>query len=192
MARSRILFLACFGLAATLVSGEDYICRLQTDADNQLHADFGHWGWEADKYELWGTHSNRLIPVYTFGTRGAGERIDLNSYAGDHSPYRRAEELQRLYGQVPHGTLNPQADYCDQTNIADLQRAALAAGKKQIFLVIFDGMDWQTTWAASIYKQQRIAYESGRGTGLHFQDYTADGTTQFGAMVTSPYADDYD
>ena len=192
MVSARILLLACLGLATPLVYGEDYISRLQTDADTQLHADFGHWGWEADKYQLWGTHSNRLIPVYTYGTRGAGEGIDLISYTGERSPYRSAEELQRLYGQVPHGTLNSQAYYLDQTNIADLQRAALAAGKKQIFLVVFDGMDWQTTWAASIYKQQRIAYEAGRGTGLHFQDYTAGGTTQFGVMVTSPYADDYD
>ncbi|MCA9079493.1 MAG: alkaline phosphatase [Planctomycetaceae bacterium] len=177
--------------SALIAYGGDRICELQTQADSTNQAEFGHWGWQTDTYELWGTHSNRLIPVYTFGTLGAGEGIDLTSYQTERSPYRSEERIQQLYGQLPTGTLNPEAEYFDQTNIADIQQAALAAGKKHIILVVFDGMDWQTTRAASIHQLQNIAYEQGRGTGLHLQDYTAGGTTQFGMMVTSPYAADY-
>src|SRR5690606_33652386 len=48
----------------------------------------------------------------------------------------------------------------------------------------------QTTWVAAIHKSQAVSYREGRGKGLHFQDYKANGTTQFGYMVTSPYCGD--
>jgi len=48
-------------------------------------------------------------------------------------------------------------------------------------------MDWQTTRAAAIYNEGKVSYDRGRGTGTHFQNYTAGGTTQFGFMVTSPH-----
>lgn len=165
----------------------DWIRDLQTNAVQQGRAEFGHWGTDPQNYILWGTHSNRLIPVYTFGTQGAGPQIDLGSYSGDRSPYRQAAELRRIYGRVPAQTLSETATYLDQTNIYDLQRAAAAAGKKHIFLVIFDGMDWVTTRAAAIHSTQTVAYKEGRGTGLHWLDYTAGGTSQFGWMVTSPH-----
>ena len=120
------------------------------------------------------------------GTAGGGPGVDLTSYTGPNSPYRSAEKIAAIYGRLPTNTLNPAADYADQTNVADLQRAAVAAGKKHIFLVIFDGMDWQTTQAAAIYHAKRVAYHEGRGSGLHFLDYQADGTTQFGYFVCSP------
>lgn len=167
----------------------DPIKVLQEQAVENKTAEFGHWGWEPEQYLLWGSHSNRLIPVYSFGTKGAGTGIDLDSYTGARSPYRSESELTRLYGRLPHATLNPAAEYCDQTNLFDVQKAALAAGKKHIILVVFDGMDWQTTWAASLYRNGRVAYTEGRGRGLHLQDYQANGTTQFAAMVTSPYVD---
>ncbi len=37
--------------------------------------------------------------------------------------------------------------------------------------MVFDGMDWQTTWAAAIHNAGEVKYREGRGTGLHFQDY---------------------
>src|SRR5262249_17356397 len=77
----------------------------------------------------------------------------------------------------------------DQTDLASIQRAALATGKRYIFLVIFDGMDWQTTWAAATYNRRRISYRAGRGEGTHFQEYTAWGTSQFGYVVTTPHND---
>ena len=174
------------GLSTFGVAG-DYIRDLQTNAVESGKAEFGHWGTDPKNYLEWGSHSNRLIPVYAFGSLGGGSGIDLLSYSGESSPYRDAAKVQRLYGYLPEGTVDPTADWMDQTNIYDIQKAALLAGRKQIILVVFDGMDWQTTRAASIYQRRKIEYTEGRGTGLHFQDYTAGGKTQFSYMVTSPH-----
>jgi alkaline phosphatase len=181
-----------------VTAAADHIRDLQAKAIEANKADFGHWGVDPNNYKMWGTHSNRLIPVYTFGTLSTGTisggassgkfgPVDLRNYSGANSPYRSETALKRIYGRVPSHTVNPQAEYLDQTNLYDLQMAAFASGRKYVFLVIFDGMDWQTTRAAAIHKTQSIAYTSGRGTGLHFQDYRAGGTTQFGWMCTSPH-----
>ncbi len=186
----RITLLVCLVFcttSATTLSARDWIRELQTKAVEQGRADFGHWGIDPQKYTQWGSHSNRLIPVCTFGTKGAGPRVDLSSYTGENSPYRREAELKRIYGRLPEKTLTDKAEYFDQTNLYDLQLAAAAAGKKHIFLVIFDGMDWTTTRAAATQATQQVKYTEGRGTGLHWLDYTAKGTTQFGYMVTSPH-----
>ena len=176
------------GVASTLsvARADDFVRKLQTAAIASGRSPLGHWGPDAANYTAWKTHTNRLIPVYTFGTRGAGRGIDLDGYTGTNSAYRNPESLARIYGRVPTNTLNPNADYIDQTDIAVLQRAGIAAGKKYVFLFVFDGMDWQTTWAAAIFNRREVAYRAGRGTGTHFQDYSAAGTTQFGFMVTSP------
>ncbi|MEZ6062732.1 MAG: alkaline phosphatase, partial [Planctomycetaceae bacterium] len=170
----------------TAVAG-DVVRDLQKQAIEQGTAAFGHWGTDPAKYTQWKTHSNRLIPVYTFGTRGAGKGIDLDSYRGANSPYRDEVKVMRMYGRVPERTVDPSADWMDQTNITDIQRAAAAAGRKYIFLVVFDGMDWQTTRAAAIVNEGAVSYSEGRGRGTHFQTYEADGTAQFHYMVTSPH-----
>ena len=191
MRRFAAFLLSGWGLIASIwhhnVSGADYIRDLQTAAIQANRAEFGHWGHDPSNYKQWGSHSNRLIPVYTFGTLNGPKGIDLSSYQGKNSPYRSEAELKRIYGRIPEETLNPAAEYFDQTNIFQIQQAALGQGKKYLFLVIFDGMDWETTRAAAIYKTQGVKYKSGRGNGLHFQDYTAKGTTQFGFMCTSPH-----
>lgn len=173
--------------AASAVDSSDVVRHLQARAVEDKKAKFGYWGIEPDKYMGWKTHSNRLIPVYTFGTKGAGEGVDLDSYTGQNSPYRSESKVQAMYGYVPEKTVNSNAVWMDQTNIADLQRAAAASGRKYIFLVVFDGMDWQTTRAAAIWNQKKVTYCEGRGSGTHFQDYNAQGTTQFGFMVTSSH-----
>jgi alkaline phosphatase len=187
------LCLAALWTATTTFASDDFVRDLQTRAIEQGRSPLAHWGPKSDNYTFWKTHTNRLIPVYTFGTRVAENTsrngINLDSYTGVNSAYRSADALRRIYGKVPANTLNPQADYLDQTDLASLQRAAFAGGKKYVFLVIFDGMDWQTTWAASIFNMRGVAYRSGRGTGTHFQRYTAAGTTQFACMVTSPHND---
>lgn len=166
---------------------QDYLRELQAQAVAKGKSPFGHWGTDPKKYTHWGSHSNRLIPIYTFGTKGAVPKVDLTSYLGKNSPYRSASVVEKIYGFLPENTVSPAAEYCDQTNIYDLQLAASKSGKKHIFLVVFDGMDWQTTWAAAIYNSGRVPYSDGRGTGTHFQEYPAGGTTQFGFMVTSPH-----
>lgn len=171
------------------VRAEDFVRQLQTAAIEAGKVPWGYWGADTGNYIAWGSHSNRLIPVYTFGTKGAAAGVDLTAYQGTHSPYRSETELRRLYGRVPTHTVNPQAEYFDQTNLFDLQKAALAAGKKYVFLVVFDGMDWQSTRNTAIYQTGKVGYEAGRGSGLHFLDYTACGTTQFGWMCTSPHND---
>lgn len=175
-----------FAIFCSAALQADHIRDLQNAAIENKRSDLGHWGDDPNNYTQWSTHSSRLIPVYTFGTKCGPAGVDLDAYIGAHSAYRTTQGIQQIWGRVPERTVNPEAVYCDQTNVADIQKAALAAGKKYIFLVVFDGMDWQSTRNASIVKLNKVAYAEGRGTGLHFQDYTANGTSQFGYMVTSP------
>lgn len=155
----------------------DEIRDMQTLAMQQQSAAWGHWGIETGKYSSWTNHSNRLIPMYTFG-------MDLKRLRRQGSIFTDAKRIEKLYGSVPEGTLNPKAEYFDQTDVYRLQNQALRAGKKNIILMVFDGMDWQTTRAAALYKTGKVGYDSGRGTGLAFQDFDA-AKTDFGAIVTS-------
>lgn len=185
------LRLSLVGLCLTIAlsAPADTLRDMQSDGVTKKKSEAAHWGPDADRYSSWTSHSNRLIPVYTFGTKGAGEGIDLTSYTGENSVYRDPSRLRRLYRTDIESSVNPEAPYMDQTNVFDLQHAALEAGRKHIFIVVFDGMDWQTTRAAALWNLGRVAYNEGRGEGTHFQEYQADGTTQFGWMVTSPYRD---
>lgn len=161
----------------------DTMRDLQSLAMIEQTADWGHWGSQGDKYSTWINHSNRLVPVYTFG-------ITLDALRQEGSVYTDAKRLKQLYGRVPAGTLNPTATYYDQTDIYRLQQAAVDAGYTNIILMIFDGMDWQTARAAALYRQHRSGrtspprYTSGRGTGLSFQDDRRI-QTDFGLVCTS-------
>ncbi len=157
----------------------DAMARLQHDAVQQGVAPWGYWGTDPGRYSNWTSHSNRLVPVYIFGG-------SLAEVSGTRSIYRNSERLHRLYGRLPENTWNTEADYFDQTDIYHLQWEAALRGKRYIVLMIFDGMDWQTTWAAALFKSGRVAYREGRGSGLRFQDY-AGAPTDFGFMVTSPH-----
>ena len=159
----------------------DFLRRLQTDAMAKDKVAWAHWGLNRNRYSGWIKHSNRLIPIYTFG-------IALDEFSGKRSLYRDQAKIEALYGRLPEGTLNPQADYFDQTDVYRLQKRAIAAGKKYVVLLIFDGMDWQTTRAAAIYASGKVAYDSGRGNGLAIQDYRG-AATDFGYFVTSPHND---
>lgn len=164
---------------ASAVSELDGIAKLQSEAVDEGAADWAHWGPNAEKYSSWTTHSNRLVPIYTFGG-------SLDSVTGENSSYRDAERIEKLYGRLPAETLNKSAEYCDQTDVYQLQKAAVEAGKKHIILFVFDGLDWQTTRAAAIAKTGQVAYTEGRGTGLAFQDYRKT-ETDFGSFVSSPH-----
>lgn len=171
----------------TPAGGVDWPGIRQHMAMTEGFAEFGFWGTDRSAYTNWTSHSNRLIPVYTFGTMGGTDGVDLNSYMGAKSPYRSEQAVQRMYGYVPNKTVRDDADWMDQTNLFDLQLAASNAGKKYIFLVIFDGMDWQTTQAAAVWNRKAVTYTEGRGDGTFFQTFDAGGTSQFGYMVTSPH-----
>jgi alkaline phosphatase len=155
--------------------------RLEEQAERAGSAHWGHWGDQPDRYDAWSNHSNRLIPVYTFG-------IGLDAVSGANSVYRDASRLEQLFGRLPEATLNPTAEYFDQTEIYRLQLDAVAAGKKHVVLVVFDGMDWTTTRTAAISASGTVAYADGRGTGFAFQDYRGV-ATDFGFCVTSPAND---
>ncbi len=160
--------------------GPDHLRELQSAAYDDSTASWGHWGARKNVYSSWTDHSNRLIPVYTFG-------IGLGKFTGANSVYRNSKSLESIYSMLPKDSLNESADYLDQTDIYRLQKLAVETlNKKYIFLIIFDGMDWQTTQAASIYKLGHVAYTSGRGTGMSFQDYRGT-STDIGYMVTSPF-----
>jgi alkaline phosphatase len=182
-----VVLASALSLSAQERSG-DYLRDVQNSAAARNASPVAHWGYDKTRYTLWGTHSNRLIPVYTFGTRDAGEGIDLQHYTGANSAYRSQQKLREIYGYLPEATVTPQADYLDQTDLFRMQQAALAS-KKHIILMVFDGMDWDTTRAAAIQAAQAVKYSSGRGVGLRFQDYTAGDTSQFGYMATSPHND---
>lgn len=129
------------------------------------------------------SHTNRLIPVYTFGSKA-----DLSAILGPNSPYRTPAKVEALYGHVPEHTVHPEALYGDQADLYRLQQEAVAQGAKHLFIVWFDGLDWDATRAAAIAKTGEI-YTEGKGHGLIFQDYPAEGTARFGFVVTSPTHD---
>jgi alkaline phosphatase len=143
---------------------------------------FGSQG-PGDVFSNHASHTNRLVPVYVFG-----RKADLGSVMGKNSLYRDPEKIKALYGFLPENTVNPEAEYTDQSDLYRVQRDALARGITHLFIMWFDGLDWPTTQAAAIVKSGKV-YIQGKGAGLIFQDFTADGTAQYGYVVTSPTHD---
>lgn len=158
--------------------GGDPLREMQSEAVEKARAEWGYWGTQPDRYGTWTNHSNRMVPVYTFG-------ITLDSLRAEGSVYGDRQRLKELYGRVPEGTHNPTATYFDQTDVYRLQQQAADAGYRNVVLMVFDGMDWQTTRTAATYEAGRVAYQRGRGTGLSFQDYRG-AETDFGLVVSSP------
>ena len=192
---SPLLGLVAMALFAGPAQGEDRLKEIQTDAvahqgDKVARAyHFGSQG-AGDQFTNHTSHSNRLIPVYTYG-----RKIDLGSVTGANSGYRDPAKVERYYGRLAERTVNPTADYADQSDLHRVQRDAIARGVKHLFIVWFDGMDWETTRAAAIAKTGQV-YTEGKGSGLAIQDYTADNSARYGFYVTSPTHDkndpDYD
>ena len=158
---------------------DDYLRQMQFEAVESKKADWGHWGDRKSRYSSWTYHSNRLVPIYTFG-------LKLDKFTGENSSYRSEELVEDIYGAVPKKTVNPRADYMDQTEVYFLQQEALKSGKKNIILMVFDGMDWQTSQAAAIYKNKEVVYRKGYGKGLAFLDYDKCETDR-GDLVCSPH-----
>jgi alkaline phosphatase len=143
---------------------------------------FGSQG-AGDVFSNHTSHSNRLVSVYVFG-----KKADLAAVTGANSRYRDAEKLKATYGFMPKNTLNPEAEYGDQSDLYSVQKRAVERGVKHLFIVWFDGLDWPTARAAAVYKSGKV-YLEGKGSGLIYQDYDAGGSAQFGFVVTSPTHD---
>lgn len=114
------------------------------EADRPYH--FGSQG-PGDIFSNHTSHTNRLIPVYT-----VGNTVDLGRITGASSPYRDPAKVEALYGYRPEHTVDPEAEYGDQSGLYELQKAAVEAGVKHLFLVLYDGMDYETTRAAAIVR----------------------------------------
>jgi len=184
----RNVLLAAALLASGLAGADDPIRAIQAEAVARKDAraarpfHFGSQG-PGDVFSNHASHTNRLIPIYTFG-----RKLGLASTIGINSVYRDPARLKTLYGTLPERTVNPEAEYADQSDLYRVQRDAVARGVKYLFIVWFDGMDWETTRAAAIAKSGKV-YDQGRGAGLTFLDYAADGSTRLGSYVTSPTHD---
>lgn len=182
--------LAVIALASALPAGaQDRLRTLQEEAvarKGEKRARAYHFGSQGpgDVFSNHASHSNRMVPVYAFG-----RKVDLGSVTGANSRYRTAEGVRPLFGVVPPNTVNPEAEYADQSDLYKVQKDAVDRGAKYVFTVWFDGLDWDTTRAAAIVKAGKVTYSEGKGTGFIFQDYEAGGTAQFGFVVTSPTHD---
>ena len=190
-----LLGLAALALLAGPAKGEDRLKEIQADAiahRGEKVARAYHFGSQGagDQFTNHTSHSNRLIPVYTFG-----RKVDLGSVTGENSGYRDPAKVEQYYGRLPERTVNPAADYADQSDLYRVQRDAIQRGVKHLFIVWFDGMDWEATRAAAIAKSGQV-YTEGKGSGLFFQDYSAENSARYGFYVTSPTHDkndpDYD
>ena len=117
-----MLLFVVWSLGSARVGGADHVRELQTKAWESGRATWGHWGTNPEKYATWANHSNRLIPVYTFG-------IELGSVNGRNSVYRNEKRLAELYGQTPAETHTPDATWFDQTDVLRLQMEAAEAAR---------------------------------------------------------------
>ena len=186
IARCSLIAGLFFALASPVVAQQDTdsIRTLQFQAIELGKATWGHWGDTRANFTDWATHSNRLVPVYSFG-------LKLDSVKEKNSIYQSQEKLEKLYGFLPEKTLNPSARYFDQTDICKLNREAFEQGlKKNIILMVFDGMDWDTAHAACVYRNKSEKSVRGWDTGLAFLDYKGAATSDRGFCVTAPHNSD--
>ncbi len=158
----------------------DYVAHARDKATRAYH--FGSQG-PGDVFSNHTSHSNRLIPVYAFGNK-----VDLGSVTGANSLYRDEAKLRALYGFLPANTLNPEATYADQSDLYRVQKDAVERGVKHLFILWFDGMDWEVSRAAAVAKSGKV-FDAGKGGGLTFLDGKPGRPSQFGHYVTSPTHD---
>jgi alkaline phosphatase len=185
--------LAAVLAAPAVVSGQDqdrlkdlqdaYVANQSEKVARAYH--FGSQG-AGDVFSNHTSHTNRLVPVYVFGTKAK-----LGDVTGANSRYRTEEGVKALYGRVPEHTVNPDATYADQSDLYRVQKEAVDRGAKYVFTIWFDGMDWDTVRAAALIKTGKDMTE-GPGNGLIFQSYARPkaGPMQFGSVVTSPTHED--
>jgi alkaline phosphatase len=101
--------------------GLDTLAAKQHIAVQSRVCPWGFWGYRPESFSSWTNHSNRLIPVYVFGE-------SLEPYVGARSLYRDEARVRELYGRVPENTVQPEAEYADQTDVYRLQRQSIESG----------------------------------------------------------------
>ncbi|MEO0479806.1 MAG: alkaline phosphatase [Planctomycetota bacterium] len=131
-------------------------------------------------------HSNRLIPLVTFGPFS-----DLSALSGPNAAYRSEDRLAEIYGRTPPSTQTAGHEALDQTDIHRLIRSAVDQGCKRVIVMLLDGGDWHIQSAASV-----VAYDTydpeGLGAGLPWFEYSPPGgvpgrpVRDEGFVVTSP------
>ena len=85
---------------------------------------FGSQG-PGDVFSNHASHTNRLVPIYTFGWKA-----DLGAVTGANSLYRDPRKVKALYGFLPENTVNPEAEYADQSDLYRVQMDAVARGAR--------------------------------------------------------------
>ena len=129
------------------------------------------------------SHTNRLVPVYVFG-----RKADLGSVTGENSRYRDAEKIRAAYGVVPENTVNPGPSTPTRATSTGCRRTRSPEGPSTCSSsgsTASTGPPPRPRPSSSSGK----VYTEGKGSGLFFQDYTADGSAQYGFVVTSPTHD---
>ena len=161
----------------------DAVAKAREKAPRAYH--FGSQG-AGDVFSNHDGHTNRLIPIYTFGRR----RSTSAPSPARNSAYRDAAKVRKMYGFLPENTVNPDAQYADQ---GDLYRVLKDAVGKQgvetpLFVVWFDGMDWETTRAAAVVEVGQ-GLRLGQGLGPEpSRTPTPSGSAQFGCVRHQPDA----
>ncbi len=186
-----LILLWCSGAAAQPPAERDLMRDLQEEQIQSREEKrkrpyaFG-WRGLSDVFSNHRYHSNRPVPVMTFGRFG-----DMGSIMDGASPYRDGESLAAIYGEECRETVSSDHTYGDQTQLHSLMLQAARDGAKRIIVLLMDGGDWQTYAAASIYSSGVHDQES-MGRGLAFFDYTPPNEVpgrsmkSVGAVVTSP------
>jgi len=86
-------------------------------------ATVAHFGPERGSWVSWHDHTNRLVPVWTCGTRGRNGGVDLEAYTGTHSIYR--DEAALLVGERDAGL----AVEADHVGVEGVEDAVLVVGE---------------------------------------------------------------
>jgi alkaline phosphatase len=93
-----------FGGEAIRDKSSDSLKQLQTEyvaSASEKRARAYHFGSQGsnDVFSNHTSHSNRMVPVYLFGTKG-----DLKSVMGENSRYRDPEKIKATYGFLTRAT----------------------------------------------------------------------------------------
>ena len=144
---------------------------------------FGSQG-PGDVFSNHASHTNRLVPVYVFG-----RKADLGAVTGKNSLYRDPAKIKALYGVPPREHRQPRGRVRRPERPLPGPDATPSRGGSST--CSSSGSTASTGRPPRPPRSSRPGkvYTAGKGSGLIFQDYTADGSAQFGYFVTSPTHD---